>query len=261
MLVWGSVDGCRDLTSGWCTCILNPKPQTLNPPQTLIPNPQTLNSHPACLGRSHPLLGWSDTEDTRQPLHSYRVKTMESGRIEPLRAPPVHREAQPCSSHPSGPNFPLDGNTLNLTVKALRPHIFSHLPGRPGPRLQQIGTGPLEEGAWTPEVCGGPWRPLEGLGAPGGSESLAGGPWRRLEAEDYLFEVGIEKQQEVIRVVACDVSQRVGVLKKGQFGWLLGQHQRSSLCAGYAAIHRSLEVGWRHRRMDTQPCAGRRPHP
>ena len=46
----------------------------------------TLNYHPACLGCSHPPLGWSDTEDTRQPLHPYWVRQWEDGRIEPLRA-------------------------------------------------------------------------------------------------------------------------------------------------------------------------------
>ena len=54
---------------------LNPKP------------PKPLNSHPACLGRSHPLLGWSDTEETRQP-------PIQNGRIETLRAPPVQQEVQ-----------------------------------------------------------------------------------------------------------------------------------------------------------------------
>ena len=77
---------------------------TLTPqPQALNPKPETLNSHAACLGLAHPLLGWSDTEETRQPLHPYWVRQWEepteSGRIEPLRAPPVHR----ASSHPSRP--------------------------------------------------------------------------------------------------------------------------------------------------------------
>ena len=48
---------------------------------------------------------------------------MESARIEPLRAPLVHRELHFC--HPSGPN-PLDGNALNPSLKSLGrpPHIF-----------------------------------------------------------------------------------------------------------------------------------------
>ena len=35
---------------------------------------------------------------------------MESGRIEPLRAPPVHREAQLCLQPPQWAKY-LDGNT------------------------------------------------------------------------------------------------------------------------------------------------------
>ena len=48
---------------------------------------------------------------------------MESGRIEPLRALPAHREAQPCLQPPQCQiytmyiDFPLDGNTLNPTSK------------------------------------------------------------------------------------------------------------------------------------------------
>ena len=59
---------------------------------------------PGCLGRFHPLLGWSDTEETRQPLHQYWVRQweepMENRRIEPVRAPLVHREAQPFLQPP-----------------------------------------------------------------------------------------------------------------------------------------------------------------
>ena len=64
---------------------------------------------------------------------------MENGRIEPLRALPLHRKPHPASSHPSRPNiytmyidFPLDGNTPNL---GRRPHIFSLSPGGPPGRV------------------------------------------------------------------------------------------------------------------------------
>ena len=46
---------------------------------------------------------------------------MENGRIEPLRALPVHREAQPCLQPPQWAkyiDFPLDGNTLKPRTKA-----------------------------------------------------------------------------------------------------------------------------------------------
>ena len=74
-------------------------------------------------------------------------------------------------------------------------------------------------------------------------------PWRlrlqRARHDVYL------KPDDLLKE-ACDVSQRVGILKKAQLRWLLGQTPRGSLGAGCAAIHRSLEVEWRHRRMDTQ---------
>ena len=41
---------------------------------TYTPHKTTPNSHTACVGRSHPLLRWSDTEETRQP----QGKTMGS---------------------------------------------------------------------------------------------------------------------------------------------------------------------------------------
>ena len=120
-------------------------------------------------------------------------------------------------------DFPLHGNTLNLRSQAQALEL-----------LEALGSGG--------------WKPWRSPQAPRPFVFL----WKK--REDDLLEVGIEG-------VACDVSQRVGVLKKAQFRWLLGQHHRRSLGAGSAATHRSLEVGWRHRRMDTQPCAGRRPKP
>ena len=57
---------------------------------------------------------------------------MESGRIEPFRALPVHREAQPCLQPPQWAKyiqctliFPLKG--IPQTQVGRRPHIFSDL--------------------------------------------------------------------------------------------------------------------------------------
>ena len=49
--------------------------------------------------KSHPLLGWSDVEDTRQPFHPPALErdwevSRESGQIVP---PPVHRAAPPVA--------------------------------------------------------------------------------------------------------------------------------------------------------------------
>ena len=75
---------------------------------------------------------------------------MENGRIEPLRAPSMHQEAQPRLQPPQWAkqkhyiDFPLDGNTLNPTPRSLkrRPCIFSLLPkgrlGGPGPKESSL---------------------------------------------------------------------------------------------------------------------------
>ena len=67
-----------------------------------------------------------------------------------------------------------------------------------------------------PEVLEGP-----GMASPAASLSWGGNSGRR--PKPY---------QAVVWVVACDVSQRVGFLKKAQLRWLLGQHPRGSLGAG-----------------------------
>ena len=143
---------------------------------------------------------------------------MKNGRIEPLQAPPVHQEAQPCLQPPQEgqiitiyTDFPLHWNTINARSVA---RTFS-----------ATSQGGPWEGSWPLEV---PWRP-------GGQA-----PERRArhngKQDENFVEVGIE-------------------------GVVLNPIPRGSLGAGCAATHRSLEVGWRHRRMDTQPCAGRRPKP
>ena len=77
--------------------------------------PRTLNSHPACLGRSHPLLGWSDTKDG---------KTMGGAYGEWMyRAPPGSSRTSGGTALPPATlvgqtytmciDFPLDRNTPN----------------------------------------------------------------------------------------------------------------------------------------------------
>ena len=85
---------------------------------------------------------------------------MENGR--------VHREAQDqiCTMYI---DFPLDGNTLNPTVKALkgRPHIFSHLPGGSWPPAAANLRVRLEPSLkFYPTVVLGAPKPLEALEAP-----------------------------------------------------------------------------------------------
>ena len=67
---------------------------------------------------------------------------MESGRIEPFRALPVHREAQPCLQPPllgqiytMYIDFPLDGNTPNPTLKSLKRRLVLENPLQTPPRL------------------------------------------------------------------------------------------------------------------------------
>ena len=55
-------------------------------------------------------------------------------------------------------------------------------------------------------------------------------------------------QQEVVWVVACDVSQRVGVLKKAQLRRLLGQYPRNLHVDPDMILGVSLALGrWRRR--------------
>ena len=97
---------------------------------------------------------------------------MENGRIEPLRALPVHREAQP---YPSGPNI-------------RHAHIFSDLLGGPpwrvlGPSCSKSAGGALRQGGrlGTPQNLAlkglltpsnpwrcGCWEPPQNLAWPGG---------------------------------------------------------------------------------------------
>ena len=114
----------------------------------------TLNSHPACLGRSHPLLGWSDTEDTRQPIHPLG-KTMGGAYGEwTYRAPPGSSRTSggtaPPPAIPVGQtytmyiDFPVDGNTRPNPC----PH-FQHSSRRPPGGVlapscsKSAGQGPL----------------------------------------------------------------------------------------------------------------------
>ena len=83
---------------------------------------------------------------------------MESGRIEPLRAPPTHREAQPCLQPPQWtkhiqctlisplmgiPTRPIFGDlggseALEALEARLRPwYSLDHLEGRPSNRLKK----------------------------------------------------------------------------------------------------------------------------
>ena len=164
---------------------------------------------------------------------------MESGRIEPFRALPVHREAQPCLQPPllgqiytMYIDFPLDGNTPNPTLKSLKRRLGGlEASGGPWRPLEAPGGRPWRPrplglwsswrpGRWNRKLLRrwrpGCWRPCR----PAPANPPAAGPsfsWK--EQEDDLFQVGIEgvalnPNREVIWVVACDVSQRVGVLKK-----------------------------------------------
>ena len=120
---------------------------------------------------------------------------MENGRIEPLRALPVHREAQPCLQPPQWAKyiqctliFPLI--SLNLE----HAHIFSDLLGGPPWRVlapscsKSAGEG-LEAGGppGNPPKSGPERAGKDGLGgpleAPGGPLEAPGprplgGPWR-----------------------------------------------------------------------------------
>ena len=148
----------------------------------------TLNSHPACLGCSHPLLGWSDTEDVRQPLHPHWVRQweepMENGRIEPVRALPF-----------------MGGTALPTATPGANPiHCTSH-----SQNLRRF-QGPLAL-AGSPQLLTSSARGLPRLGVGGRppipGRRCGGSWWRLLEArmrrpisfqkrEDDLFEVGIE---------------------------------------------------------------------
>ena len=57
---------------------------------------------PGLLGRSHPLLVWSDTEDTRQLLHLYWGKTMEGAYGEWTY---IGRHSPASSQNPHPANF------------------------------------------------------------------------------------------------------------------------------------------------------------
>ena len=68
---------------------------------------------------------------------------MESGRIEPLRALPVHREAQPCLQPPQWAKyvqctliFPLMGNTPNPRIKSLKRRLRLENPLQTPPPLE-----------------------------------------------------------------------------------------------------------------------------
>ena len=105
---------------------------------------------------------------------------MENGRIEPLRALPVHREAQPCLQPPQWAKY----IQCTLFFFLMDAHIFSDLLGGPLKGSWPLAAANLRE---LLEALEAPWRPVE---APGG-------PWRPgpvflFEGEDDLFEVGIE---------------------------------------------------------------------
>ena len=138
----------------------------------LLPSSLHLNSRPVCLGRSHPLLGWSDTEETRQPIHPHCVRQwedpMENGSIEPFRAPPVHREVQLCLATPS-PNLhnEVTGGPRGRSWFWLQQIIRIGFPAK-----IRLATVKILQASW--------WRGLEAwtsLEAPGGSwRSLRPGP-------------------------------------------------------------------------------------
>ena len=92
---------------------------------------------------------------------------MESGRIEPLRALPVHREAQPCLRHLSQCTliFPLKGIPQTQgTEPSNDAPIFGLLPEAPLKGLGGVWR-PLEP--WSPGASGGCskfWRPLDDTG-------------------------------------------------------------------------------------------------
>ena len=105
---------------------------------------------------------------------------MENGRIEPLRALPVHRVLV-GQIYTMYIDFPLEGNTPNPRAKASqrRTQIFSLLSGPGGLKALQVSGGSCNclEASGGLEAPGGPWRPACGGVPASGSKKTILSRW------------------------------------------------------------------------------------